>query len=62
MEITLTWGRESRPKVCGFRLRPRSRVRDRVVLIPEAVGIKKSARGVIPHLLADLARRKHLKP
>jgi len=34
-------------------------VRDRAVLAPEAAGGKKSARGVVPLLLADLARREH---
>lgn len=34
-------------------------MRDRVVLTPEAAGIKKSAWGVVPLLLADLARREH---
>ena len=60
--IILTWGRESRPEVSGFRLRPRPEVRDRVVLTPKAVGIKKSARGAVALLLADLARREHRHP
>jgi len=37
-------------------------VRDRAVLAPEAAGGKKSARGVVPLLLADLARREHRQP
>ena len=50
------------PEVSGFRLRPRPEVRDRVVLTPEAAGIKKSARGAVALLLADLARREHRHP
>ena len=36
--------------------------RDRAVLTPEAAGIKKSARGAVALLLADLARREHRQP
>lgn len=39
----------------------RAEVRDRVVLTPGAAGVKTSAWGVVPHLLADLVRRKHLQ-
>lgn len=37
----------------------RPRVRARAVLTPEAAGVKKSARGVLALILADLARREH---
>jgi hypothetical protein len=58
-ETILTGGWECRPEVSGFRFRPRSRVRDRAVLTTEAAGGKKSARGGVALLLAELARRKH---
>ena len=48
-------GQESRPEVSGFRPRPRPEVRDRSVLTQEEVGTKKSARGHVAPLLADLA-------
>ena len=49
------------PRCFGFRLGPRSRVRDRVVLTPEAAAIKKSGWGAVALLLAELTRRKHLQ-
>ena len=55
-------GEESRPETLGFRRRPRSRVRDRTMLTPEAAGIKKSARGSVALPLADLACREHRQP
>lgn len=41
---------------------PRPEVRTQAVVTPEAAAIKKSARGVVALLLADIARRKHLQP
>ena len=37
-------------------------MRDLTVLTPEAAGGKKSARGVLALILADIARRKHRHP
>ena len=57
----IDWRGESRLVACGFRPIPKSRVRDRVVLIPEAAAIKKSGWGAVALLLAELTRRKHLQ-
>lgn len=58
----IDWGGESRPETWGFRLRQRSRVRDRAVLTQEAASMKNFARGSVALLLADLAHREHRHP
>jgi len=50
------------PEVSGLRLRPKGEVQERTVLTPEPVGIKKSARGALALLLADLVLRYHRHP
>ena len=49
------------PEVPGFRRRPRPEVRDRAAVTPGAAGGKKSARGSVAFLLAELAHREHLQ-
>jgi len=55
----MTQEEEVPPEVSGFRIRPRAKVRDQVMLTPEAKSINKSARGGVALLLPELARRKH---
>ena len=59
--VSLTWGRNPAPRRAVSDSDQEPEVRDRTVLTPEAAGGKKSARGAVPLLLADLARRKHLQ-
>ncbi len=60
--IIMTWEEEVPPEASGFQLRPRPEVSDRAVLTPGAAGIKKSARGSVALLLADLAHPRHRQP
>lgn len=55
----VTQEEEVPPEVFGFRIRPRVKVRDQVVLTPGAKSINRSARGGVALLLPELARQKH---